>query len=234
MDLKDKRVLVTGGSLGIGKATASLLVESGATVAITGRDEARIEAAGREIGAVAIAGDVSVEADVDRCYQTVLERMGGLDVLINNAGIGIHQPLLELAPADIERVWRVNVLGAAMMAKRAAAIFVEQNHGNIVNISSTSGLKGYETGTAYVGSKFALRGMTECWRAELRRHNVRVILINPSEVATAFGNPQREERAPEPNKLTSMEIAHAIQAALEMDDRGFIPELSVFATNPWD
>ena len=75
--------------------------------------------------------------------------------------------------------------------------------------------------------------MTQCWQAELRKHNVRVILINPSEVTTAFNIETREERPEVPNKLRGEEIAHAIKGALEMDDRGFIPELTVWATNPF-
>jgi 3-oxoacyl-[acyl-carrier protein] reductase len=75
--------------------------------------------------------------------------------------------------------------------------------------------------------------MTECWQAELRKYNVRVILINPSEVTTAIGNPERIERPERENRLRSEEVAHTIRAALEMDDRGFIPELTIYATNPW-
>jgi 3-oxoacyl-[acyl-carrier protein] reductase len=85
----------------------------------------------------------------------------------------------------------------------------------------------------YASSKFALRGMTECWRDELRPFNIRVMLINPSEVTTAFGNPERKERAEEAKKLRATEIAYAIKAVLEMDNRGFIPELGVWATNPF-
>ena len=75
--------------------------------------------------------------------------------------------------------------------------------------------------------------MTQCWQAELRKDNIRVILVNPSEVATAFGSDDSVERVAAPNKLSSVEIAHAIKSVLEMDDRGMIPELSVWATNPW-
>jgi 3-oxoacyl-[acyl-carrier protein] reductase len=99
-----------------------------------------------------------------------------------------------------------------------------------VNISSTAGTKGFQGGTAYASSKFALRGMTECWREELRRSNVRVILVNPSEVLTGFGG---KPPADNPRKLRPREIADAIVGALKVDDRGFLPEFSVFATNPF-
>jgi 3-oxoacyl-[acyl-carrier protein] reductase len=103
-----------------------------------------------------------------------------------------------------------------------------------VNIASTAALRGAPNGTAYYASKFALRGMTECWRAELRKHNVRVFLINPSEVLTNFSARAGLAQKENASKLRSEDIAHVVKAVLEMDDRGFAPELSIFATNPQD
>jgi len=233
MDLNGAKILVTGGSLGIGKATAKVLVDSGASVAITGRDTARLEKAAKETGSFPITADVAKPDNVDRTYERFLAEFDGLDCLINNAGIGIFKTIDDTTYSDFEDVFTVNVYGAALMATRAAAIFKKQNRGNIVNIGSTAAEKGFERGTIYAASKFALRGMTQCWQAELRRHNVRVFLIDPSEVATAFANPDRTEQKAAANKLTSFEIAHAIKSVLEMDDRGMIPELAVWATNPW-
>jgi len=231
--LEDARILVTGGSLGLGKETARQLIERGARVVITGRSRERVAEAANDLGAVGVTADVAEERDIDRTFEESLAALGGLDVLINNAGIGVHKPLAELTREDFRRVFEVNVFGAAMMAQRAAEIFVRQEKGHIVNIASTSGLRGYARGSVYSASKFALRSMSECWRAELRPHNIRVIQINPSYVPTAFGRDDRAEQEEQPGKLTPTEIAHAIIGALEMDDRGFIPELSVFATNPF-
>jgi 3-oxoacyl-[acyl-carrier protein] reductase len=121
-----------------------------------------------------------------------------------------------------------------LMGREAARIFITRNRGNIVNISSTAGLRGAANGTAYYASKFALRGMTECWRAELRKYNVRVMLVNPSEVVTDFFEAAGLKQKVNDTKLRGEEIAQAVKAILEMDDRGFTPELSVFATNPTD
>ncbi|MCY7361265.1 MAG: SDR family oxidoreductase [Ignavibacteria bacterium] len=234
MKIKDSKILITGGSSGIGKAAAKLLADSGANVAITGRDKSKLEKTAKEINAFAIHTDVAKEGDIDLTYKLFLEKFGGLDCLINNAGIGEFPTLEELTVEAFQRIYSVNVFGAAMMAKKAAEIFKKQESGNIINIASTAALKGFARGSIYSSSKFALRSMTECWQAELRPFNIRVMQINPSEVTTAFANTERKERDETAKKLRSEEIAHAIKSVLEMDDRGFIPELTVWATNPWE
>ncbi|UCG50722.1 MAG: SDR family oxidoreductase [Candidatus Latescibacterota bacterium] len=233
MKLDASRILITGGSLGIGKATAKLFVEGGAKVGITGRDSRRLERAATETGSYPIVADVGDPKDVGETYKRFLDEFGGLECLVNNAGIGLPRYAEDVTLDDLETVFRTNVFGAALMTAEAVKIFKKQNRGHIVNVGSTAGLKGYERGTVYAASKFALRGMTMCWQAELRKHNIRVFLINPSEVATAIGSPDRVERTAPPNKLRSLEIAYAIKSVLEMDDRGFVPEFSVWATNPW-
>jgi 3-oxoacyl-[acyl-carrier protein] reductase len=234
VNLKDATALVTGGSSGIGLAIARVLVGAGARVAITGRDEAKLAPAARSLNVTPIRADVTNEVDIERSMRSTLEVFGHLDILVNNAGFGVFKELVDMDRASFEAVFATNVMGAMLMAREAARHFVTRKSGNIVNIGSTSSLRGAPRGTAYNASKFALRGMTECWRAELRKHNIRVFLVNPSEVLTSFartaGRPQKET----PTKLRSDEIAHAVKAVLEMDDRGFIPELTVFATNPED
>ena len=234
MQIKDSTFLVTGGSLGIGKAAAKLLIQKGGKVAITGRNKSRLEKSAKEIGAFPINADVAKSEDVKRTYDEFIKEFNKLDCLINNAGIGGDwNQVFDLDVKDFMNVYSVNVFGAALMAKHAANLFKKQNHGNIINISSTAGSKGFANGTVYASSKFALRGMTQCWQVELRKYNVRVMLINPSEVITAFGNDEGKERNEVPNKLRSYEIAHTIISTLEMDDRGFIPEVTVWATNPF-
>jgi 3-oxoacyl-[acyl-carrier protein] reductase len=233
MDLKGAKTLVTGGSSGIGKGIAAALRREGADVVITARRKEILEKSAEEIGAGFIAADVGVEADAVRTMEEFIERHGRIDVLVNNAGFGHFAPLVEMSLANLEAVYRTNVFGAFLMAREAARHFIEQGSGHLVNISSTSGLKGGRGSTAYSSSKFALRGMTECWREELRRHNVRVMLVNPSEVQTSFAANAGYEQASSPKKLRSQEIADAVVGALKIDDRGFIPEFAVFATNPF-
>ena len=234
MEILNSTFLITGGSAGIGKAAAKLIIEKGGKVAITGRDEKRLNDTAKKIGAYPIHADVANEKDVEKTYNLFLKEFKKLDCLVNNAGIGGEwQEVWDLTLEDFHNVFSVNVFGAAMMAKKAAELFKKQKSGNIVNISSTAGTKGFQNGTVYASSKFALRGMTECWRTELRKYNVRVILINPSEVLTAFGEDDRKEKPEAANKLRGIEIAHTIISTLEMDDRGFIPEVTIWATNPF-
>jgi 3-oxoacyl-[acyl-carrier protein] reductase len=234
MNLKTAVALVTGGSAGIGRAIAQALAASGARVAITGRDKSKLTATAQALGVFPVHADVSKQADVERTYREVLDKFGDLDVLVNNAGSGVFKNLVDFDLASFEAVMATNVTGAMLMGREAAKHFVKRKRGNIVNIGSTAALRGAPMGTAYYASKFALRGMTECWRAELRKYNIRVFLVNPSEVLTDFyptaGLPQKTNET----KLRGEEIAHAVKAALEMDDRGFMTELTVFATNPVD
>lgn len=233
MDWNGKKVLVTGGSEGIGKAIAAAFRERGADVAITGRRADALERTAVEIGAQAIRADVSVEADVLRTMEEFLARHGRIDALVNNAGFGYFAPLVEMDTERFEAVFATNVTGAMMMGREAAKHFVRQGSGTLVNVSSTSGLKGGARSTAYAASKFALRGMTECWREELRRHDVRVVLVNPSEVLTDFSKRAGYEQQASEKKLRPREIADAILGVLSIDERGFVPEFSVFATNPF-
>jgi 3-oxoacyl-[acyl-carrier protein] reductase len=234
MDLRNASALITGGTSGIGLAIAQTLASSGARVAITGRNKTRLTETARALKVFPIAADVASEADVERTYREVLKEFGDLDILVNNAGVGVFKSLVEFDRPSFESVFATNVIGTMLMAREAAKHFIARQRGNIVNIASTAALRGAPNGTAYYASKFALRGMTECWRAELRRYNIRVFLINPSEVVTNFypsaGLPQNDK----PTKLRGEEIAYMVKAVLEMDDRGFTPELSVFATNPKD
>ena len=234
MKLENATALVTGGTRGIGRAIAESLTTAGARVAVTGRDAARLEETARVLNVLPIQADVSNESDVGRTYQQVFDAFGHLDILINNAGYGLFKPLVDTDRAEFDGILQTNVTGAMLMGREAARHFVSRGQGNIVNIASTGAVRGGAKGTAYYASKFALRGMTECWRAELRPHNVRVFLINPSEVITSFaataGFPQEDH----PSKLHSEDIAQMVKAVLEMNDRGFTTELTIFATNPKD
>lgn len=232
MNLNTAKVIITGGSTGIGYETARQLINKGAKVVICSRNKSEIEKAAQEIGAIGLQADISNEDEVKALFKEANEKLGGLNVLINNAGIGYLAPLTETSAEDFSRIWETNVKGAFLAGKEAANYFIAQNEGNIVNISSTAGQKGFATGTAYCASKFAVSAMTECWRAELRKNNIRVMQVNPSEVVTTFGTKLGYEAQNVDSKLKPSEIAHTIVSMLEMDNVGFITDATVWATNP--
>jgi len=234
MDLKHGKALVTGGSSGIGYATAQMLRDRGADVAICGRKTDAVEQAAAELGAIGIVADVSREDDVVRMVQRVIGDLGGYNILINNAGFGSWAPLVDTKADDFRRVWETNVFGAMLVARESARHFVKQNTGNIINIASTAGKRGSAGGSIYSSTKFAVNGLTESWRAELRKNNIRVMQVNPSEVQTNFFVSAGSARATNPSKLEGTDIASIICDMLEMHDRAMVTEATVFATNPSD
>jgi 3-oxoacyl-[acyl-carrier protein] reductase len=233
VDLKTAAVLVTGGSCGIGFETARLLRERGARVAICARHAEMLESAAKQLGAFPVVADVSNEDDVHRLIAAVVKEYGDYNVLINNAGFGVFAPLIEQTAEEFFRVWQTNVLGAMLVARESARHFIGRSYGNIVNIASTAAQRGFANGSAYCSSKFALHALTECWRAELRQHNIRVMQVNPSEVQTSFGTPESKPVKPQnTSKLIADDVARVIVGMLEVEDRGFVTEATVWATNP--
>ena len=201
---------------------------------ITGRDKIKLEKISSKYGIKSLEFDISKLKSIKEKTKEILNKFDNkIDALINNAGIGKSKKIDEIEIKDFIDVYNTNVFGLAILTSIIVKKFKKQKNGNIINIASTAALNGYEGGTIYGGSKFALRGMTKCWQNELRKFNVRVMLINPSEVTTAFGQRDRKERNEINNKLRSKEIADIISSILKIDNRGFIPELSIWATNPF-
>lgn len=226
-------MVITGGSSGIGKATARILTEMGAKILITGRSEERLQLAADSIGCQWIKADVSNQEDVNRTFSWISENWDNqLDTLINNAGLGEFASVENTSMESYFRVFGVNVFGPIMMCKAAMPIMIRQQRGTIINVASTSSMRGFANGSAYSASKFALRGFTQSLTEEARKHSIRVMQLNPSEVTTALGNPEREERQEVDFKLSPEQIAHMIVSTLTLPEKAFVPELSVWATNP--
>jgi 3-oxoacyl-[acyl-carrier protein] reductase len=228
--MSSRRFLITGGSQGIGAALVARARLAGHAVVFTGRNQALIERVAAETGAHGLGLDVTSPDDNARTVAACLERMGGVDVLINNAAFGYTAPIGEVDVARMKAMFETNVFGMVDLTNRVVPLLKAQESGDIVNIASTSGMKGAANGTPYAASKWAVRGISQCWQAELRPHGIRVISVCPSEVQTDWGGRTGRNN---PNKLYATDIAQTIMAALDLPRRGFWPELAVFATNPW-
>jgi 3-oxoacyl-[acyl-carrier protein] reductase len=228
--MQTQRFLITGGSQGIGAAIVAQAREAGHQVVFTGRNEAEIAAVAKATGAHGIKADVSIDTDNARTVETCVSVMGGVDVLINNAGTGYNAEIGDLDINKMRQLFGINVFGMVDLTNRVVPLMKTQGSGDIVNLASTSGTKGAKGGTAYSGSKWAVRGISQCWQAELRPLGIRVVCICPSEVQTNWmGKTGRNN----PNKLYAADIAATIMAGLNMPRRVLWTELTVFANNPW-
>lgn len=189
IDLQGKRALVTGGNRGIGRSIAERLAEAGADVAVFARSEESVaEAAGalgeRGVRGLGLVGDVGSDEDVERAWNRLMEEFGGLDVLVNNAGITRDNLLLRLKPADWDAVLEVNLKGAYRWCRHAVKQMVRQRSGRIVNISSIVGVIGNPGQTNYAASKAGLIGFSKSLAVEVAGRGITVNVIAPGFIET--------------------------------------------------
>ena len=228
--MERRRFLITGGSQGIGAALVTQARAAGHDVVFTGRNNSHIQSTASATGAHGIRADVASDGDNQRVVDEALKKMGGIDVLINNAAFGYNAEIGTLDMKVMRDLFATNVFGAVDITNRVVPHMKAKGDGDIVNLASTSGMKGAKGATVYAGSKWAMRGITQCWQADLRPHGIRVICICPSEVQTNWmGKSGRNN----PNKLYADDIAATIMAGLEMPRRVLWTELAIFANNPW-
>ena len=211
--------MITGATKGIGRAVADVLVTRRWRIGCIARSRRNLEALQSELGAdqVAIApADVGDRTAVESAIAALTAELGQVDVLVNNAGIGLWGPVVDLDPDDAERLMRVNYLGTIYAACAVLPAMVARGSGHIVNVGSLSGRLGTPLEAAYSASKFALMGFSEALQVEVAPAGVKVSVVNPGPVDTEFfearGHPY-ERKSPRPVPAT--DVAAAVLAAIE-------------------
>ncbi|SES26540.1 3-ketoacyl-ACP reductase [Salisediminibacterium halotolerans] len=233
--LQGKKALITGGSRGIGRATALYLSDEGAELALIASSEnsfADIKKELDERGAkyVTAAADISDEKAVEGAVGYIKQQLGSVDILINNAGVIAHGKFHETSAEEFRRLLDVNVMGIVHVTQQVLPMMIEQNRGDIINIASMAGVKGSPGASAYSASKFAVIGLSESLMQEVRPHNIRVSTLTPSLVETEMT--RGDERNPE--KFTQAEdMAEFIVSQLKLEQRTFVKSAATWATNPF-
>jgi 3-oxoacyl-[acyl-carrier protein] reductase len=233
--LQGKKVIITGGGRGIGRAVATALASEGAHIGLIGRSEENVKTVAeslKEVNTAYAAADVSSLEDVTAAITKVKEELGGIDILINNAGIAKFGGFMDLDPAEWKQIIDVNLMGVYNATRAVLPDLIEQKSGDIINISSTAGQKGAPATSAYSASKFGVLGLTESLAMEVRKHNIRVTALTPSTVATDMavenkltdGNPEKV--------MQPEDIAEFIVAQLKLNSRTFIKSAGLWSTNP--
>lgn len=237
MDLQDRVAVVTGGSTGIGRATARALAGHGARVAVCARTESDLEEAAAEIRAgggeaLAVPADVSRREGVDRLAAEVRGELGPVDVLVNSAGIGVFGTLEALTADDFDRCFGVNVRGVFLACKAFAPSMAERGDGVVVNIASLAGKNFFAEGSVYAGSKHAVMGLSKSLMVELRDRGVRVLTVCPGSVDTPFFD-KVEGMEPDRAKIVDAEdVAELIAESVRLSDRATVSEVEIRPVNP--
>ena len=222
--LGGKTALVTGGGGGIGREIAAQLKAAGANVAICGRNVEKLEAAARSIGgALTLPGDLLDDTYVQSCVDRTVETFGGLDILINNAGVALSKPFGETTIEDFDRVMATNVR-APFILIRSALPQLRKARGRVINIASVVAHKGYPLQSAYAASKHALLGLSKSLANELYEDGVRVHVISPGGVYTDMAKVARPDLSPD-GLISAAEVADAVMFLLSLDKNAVIDEI---------
>jgi 3-oxoacyl-[acyl-carrier protein] reductase len=237
MNLNGKNAIVTGGGRGLGKAVALILASEGVNVGITGRNEENLKMTVDEIQKLGVKAAYAVfsidnEIHVKAGIESIVEQLGGVDILINNAGIGDFGSIEEMSSEVWEQVIKTNLFGVYYAAKAVYPFLKERGEGDIINVASTAGLKGGANMSAYAASKAAVVSLSQSMMAEWRKQNIRVVTLTPSTIASDMsieggltdGNPDKV--------LQPEDFAEWVRDILKMNRRALIANGSIFSTNP--
>ncbi len=233
IDLSGRTALVTGGSEGIGRSIVHHLAQAGADVVLTSRSAERAEATARELDAetkgrvVGLACDVRDPAACEATVAEVIERFGGLHILVNNAGLGVFKSIAEMSIEEWEVQIRTNLDGVFYTSRAAVPHLIEAEDAWIVNIGSLASRNTFAGGVGYNASKFGLLGMTEAMMLDLRHEGVRVSIVMPGSVNTSFGLGNDRDWAIQPD-----DIGQAVVDLLSQPGRTLISRIEVRPSAP--
>ena len=235
--LKDKVALVTGAGKGIGRAIAIALAKEGVHVGLIARTEKGLQEVATEINALGVLSiiapaDISNINAVNWAVEKIENTLGPIDILINNAGTGTFGKFLDLSPEVWEQQVRVNLFGVYYTTRAVLPSMMKRLTGDIVNISSTAGLKGAATTSAYSASKFGVMGLTESLMQEVRKYNIRVTAMVPSTVVTDLAISANLINNNEERLMHPEDFAELIIAQLKLNRRVFVKDSSIWSTNP--
>jgi NAD(P)-dependent dehydrogenase (short-subunit alcohol dehydrogenase family) len=236
MELKGKSAIVTGSTKGIGRAIAEALAREGANVCISARSEDEVERTvaelseageGRVTGAVC---DVRDYEEVRALFEHTVAEFGGVDVLVNNAGVGLFQSVEEMSPEDFRAVLETNLNSVFYACHEAIPLMRERGGGYIINISSLAGANPHPRMAAYNASKFALNGFSEALMQEVRHDHIKVSYIMPGSVNTYFGGdtPSAEQSW----QLQPADVARVVLDLLRHDERSLPSRVEIRPSMP--
>ena len=236
--LKGKVAIVTGAGRGIGRAIATALAKEGVNVGLLARTEdalkevvSEVESLGAKAAYAAV--DVSSMDQVEQAVKQLTSQLGTADILVNNAGTGKFASLLDMDPEEWKRTIDVNLMGPYYVTRAVLPQLIEKNGGDIINISSTNGINGAATSSAYSASKFGLIGLTESLAQEVRRNNIRVTALAPSTVATELAVQSNLINGNEEKYMQPEDIAEFVVSQLKLHPRIYVKTATLIGTNPF-
>ena len=238
--LENKTVIITGGSRGIGRVLALRLAKEKAKVVIAARTKTELKSTEKELlkinnNVLAINADVSKYDDVKKIVSETIQKFGNIHYLVNDAAIMTHKSMKDFDIDEWKKVIEVNLFGTFMMCREVIPHMEKLSSsigGTIINICSTSGKRGYEGGSAYSASKFALTGFSESLFKEVRQSNIRVAAIYPSYVETEVKDESKLKEIGKGVYMRAEDVADTIILSMKLPQRALLKEVEIWGTNP--
>ncbi len=231
INIKDKVAIVTGASKGIGRSIALALAERGVKIVLAARNSDALSSIEKEIGskgwkAVTIPTDVTSEHSVKNLIFETLKQFGKIDILINNAGVGVFNKVVDTTYEDYERMMNVNLKGVFLCSRAVIPSMIKNNRGEIINIASLAGKNSFSGGAVYSATKWGLIGFARSLMLEVRENNIRVVTICPGSVNTHFADKERDE----PFIIQPEDVSDTVLFTLTMPNRVNVSEIDIRPT----